>query len=59
MPKFELEWTEEAWYRMTIEAKDKQEAIDKWASGIESSQVEPYGHEIQDNIDVTEIEESN
>ena len=57
MPKYELEWTEEAWYRMTVEANSKQEAIDLWSSGIQSSQIEPYGYEIQDGIDITELED--
>lgn len=57
MAKFQLEWTEEAWYRMTVEANSKQEAIDIWASGIQSSQIEPYGYEIQDGIDITELED--
>jgi len=59
MPKFEIEWTEELWYRTTIEAGTKDEAIDIWNSGkySEYDNLEPYGMEIQDGIDITELED--
>lgn len=60
MPKFEIEWTEESWFRTTIEAKDKQEAIDLWSAGKyrDYDSLEPYGLEIQDGIDITELEDN-
>jgi hypothetical protein len=57
MPKFQVEWTEEYWFRTTIEAKDKQEAIDIWSEGAYNQDLEPFGIEIQDGIDITELEE--
>lgn len=59
MAKYQIEWTEELWFRATIEAKDKQEAIDLWAEGsyLVDGRLEPYGTEIQNGIDITRIEE--
>jgi len=60
MPKYEIEWTQELWFRITVEAKDKQEAIDKWSSGDYDGyeNLEHYGMDIQDGVDITEIEEN-
>lgn len=60
MPKYEFEWTEELFYRTTIEAKDKQEAIDKWSAGEynDSAKLEPYDYATQDSIDIYELEEN-
>jgi hypothetical protein len=59
MPKFEFEWTEEVFYRATIEAKDKDEAIDLWSSGEYNTngKIEPYDYYTQESIDITELEE--
>ena len=59
MPKFEFEWTEELFYRATIEADTKQEAIDLWSSGEypEYHHLEHYGSEIQDGVNITEVED--
>jgi len=60
MPKFQVEWTEEYWFRTTIEAKDKQEAIDIWSDGKydDYGGLQHYGMEIQDGIDITELEDN-
>ena len=33
MPKFTIEWTNEDWYRMEVEAESKEEALDNFWSG--------------------------
>lgn len=60
MPKYEFEWTEELWFRAKIEGKDKQDAIDKFFTGDypEYTGLEPYGSEIQNSIDITELEDN-
>ena len=60
MPKFQVEWTEEEWFRTTIEADNKQEAIDKWSSGEYDGYGEliPYDIHTQDGIDITELEDN-
>lgn len=59
MPTFRVEWTEEYWFRATIEADTKQDAIDLWSSGKypEYHNLEHYGSEIQDGIQITELED--
>jgi hypothetical protein len=59
MPTFRVEWTEEYWFRTYIVATDKQEAIDKWASGNydDYGKLDHYGMEIQDGVDIEMIEE--
>jgi hypothetical protein len=61
MPKFEFEWTEELFYRTTITADTKQEAIDLWSSGEydTNGKIEPYDYYTQESIDITELEDTN
>lgn len=61
MAKYQIEWTEEQWFRTTIEADTKQEAIDKWSAGnyYIDGRIEPYGVEIQDGVDVELIDEED
>lgn len=56
MAKFQVEWTEESFYRVVIEADDKQQAIDKW-SARDFYGEDLFGGEIQDGVDITELED--
>jgi hypothetical protein len=58
MAKFEIEWTEESWYRTTIEADTEDQALAIWTSGDypEYPNLKPYGGEIQDGVDINELE---
>lgn len=60
MPKFQVEWTEESWFRTTIEAKDEQEAIDLWSAGkhLENGELKAYDFAIQDSVEITELEDN-
>lgn len=51
MAQFEVRWTVEQWYSVTIEANDEAEARQKWHNGEFGNPV-LYGTEVQDNIDV-------
>lgn len=59
MPKYKIEWTEESWYRTTIEAGSEQEAMDLWASGyhLRNEILEPYDIYTQEGVDITELED--
>jgi hypothetical protein len=58
MPKFEIEWTEESWYRITIEADSEEKALELWntCDYPEYDDLKPYGGEIQDGVDINELE---
>jgi|TARA_R110000822_G_scaffold309580_2_gene439535 hypothetical protein len=56
MPKYKVDWTEEQWFRTTIEADSKEDALNKFWE-IEYSQGEMYGAEIQDSVEFELIEE--
>ena len=59
--KFQFDWTEEQWFRTTIEANDKQEAIDKFFTGDYPEYVglEPYGYHTQEGIDIELIDKED
>lgn len=59
MPKFEFEWTEELFYRTTIEAETKDEAIDKWSAGEydNANELKAYDYATQDSIEIYELED--
>lgn len=59
MAKYEIKWTEEYWFKATFEADTEQEAIDKWSAGDYNQELDPYGVEIQDGVDITKIEEED
>jgi hypothetical protein len=56
MAKYKVEWTEEQWFRTTIEASSEEDALKKFWQ-IEYSQGEMYGAEIQDSVEFELIEE--
>lgn len=56
MAKYEVSWTREQWFRVTLEADSPQQAEDKfWAGEYENEQ--QYGSEIQNDIDIDLKEE--
>lgn len=59
MAKYEIEWTQELWFRITVEAENEQEAIDKWSAGDYDGYdtLEHYGMDIQDGVDITKLED--
>ena len=60
MPKYEIEYTVERWYRITVEAKSEGQALEIFHEGdLDWSKAEEYGSELQDTILVGEMEEAN
>lgn len=58
MPKFIIEFTEEAWYRLEVEASSREEALDNfWGGEYEYSSANQFGGEIQQDIYVDQKEE--
>ena len=57
MPKYRIEWTEEYWYTMNVEAESKEDALDRFhQSDYDFSDAEPLGSELQDSVTVEEVE---
>ena len=58
MPEFKIEFTEEVWNRVFIEAATEEEATEKfWNCDFEEALMENFGSEIQDGILVEEVTE--
>ena len=56
MPKYRIDWTVEQWKRVTVEADSPGMALQRlWAGDFD--EVEPYDGCVQDNVDVTEVDE--
>lgn len=57
MAKFEIEWTEEVWYRKQVEADSYEDAMEKlWAGELDIDSSGSYGREVQNSIEITEVE---
>lgn len=56
MPKFQIDWTEEVWKRVTVEAESEEDVLTRFIEG-EFEDVEPYSGETQDSIEITEVEQ--
>ena len=56
MAKFQIDWTEEVWRRIVVEAESQEEALTRLIEG-EFDYVEPYGGETQDSVDITEVDD--
>jgi len=55
MTKYLIEWTNEDWYRMEVEADSQEEALDNFWSGEYSwANAAIIGGEVQENVDVWE-----
>ncbi len=58
MGKFKIEWTEEVWYRMEVEADSYDDAREKfWAGEYNLDNGTQTGGECQDSVEIEEIEE--
>jgi hypothetical protein len=56
MTKFKVEWTEEVWQKVFIEADSKQEALDAfWQGDFDKTTIEVIGGEVQDGMDFEEV----
>jgi hypothetical protein len=56
MPKFRIEWTEEFWYALEVEAESKEEVLDKFhGNEYDFDDAESLGSELQDSVTVEEI----
>ena len=59
MTNYSVSWTQEIWYRATIEANSVEEAREKfWSGEFDTSGTKETGAEIQDGIDIEELEET-
>ena len=57
MNKYVIEWTEEFWYAMEVEAESKEDALDRFhQSDYDFGDAEPLGSELQDSVTVEEVE---
>ena len=57
MPKYRIEWTEEMWYSMEVEANSKEEALDRFhALDYDFGNAEMIGDEMQDSVTIEEVE---
>lgn len=56
MAKYKVEWTEETWYRMEIEANSEYEAKEKLLLGeVDLDKAKVFGSQVQDSITAEEI----
>jgi hypothetical protein len=59
MAKYEIEYTVERWYRITVEAESEEKALELFHDNeVDWSTAEEYGSELQDTILVSELEEA-
>lgn len=58
MPTYRIEWTEETWNRLEIEAETEEEALELFHMGeFDYQAVKITGGEIQDSIEIEEVED--
>lgn len=56
MPKYLIEWTEELWYRMEVEADSRKDALDKFHAGeYDFDNANNYHVEMQDSVEIEEM----
>lgn len=56
MAKFIIEFTEEAWNRLEVEAENEQDAREKfWGGEYEYASAKIFGGEIQQDISIEEV----
>ena len=51
MSSYEIKWTDELWYRVTIEAENADDALDKFSVGDYENE-EMFGTEVQDSVEI-------
>jgi hypothetical protein len=55
MPKYEIQWTDELWYKLTVEAESEEIALDKFLSNeYDLGDADLFGSELQDSITIEE-----
>jgi hypothetical protein len=58
MPKYEISFTEEEWYKVTIEADSATQAMGMfWSHDFNMEDVVHTGTEIQESIDIKQKED--
>lgn len=56
MGKFKIEWTEEVWNQITVEADSEDDAREKfWSGELDFEVVNITGGEIQDSVEIVEV----
>lgn len=56
MANYEISYTVEKWRKVTLEAASYEEAQEKfWAGDFDFDEVEEYGSEIQDSVEINEV----
>lgn len=57
MPIYRIEWTEEVWNRLEIEAETEEEALDNFYMGeFDYQAVKITGGEIQDSVQIEDLD---
>jgi len=56
MARFKIEWTEEIWNRVFIEADSSDEALEMFWLGECFETAQNCGYEIQDSVEIEEVE---
>jgi hypothetical protein len=57
MAFFEISYTDELWNRAIVEAKNEEEAREKfWSGDFDKSKIKIVGGEIQESIDIEELD---
>lgn len=57
MARFKIDWTEELWQQVYIEAESEEKARELfWLGEFDNQLIELYGTEIQDSVLVEEVE---
>lgn len=56
--QYKVSYTVELWNRVVIEADNEEQAREKfWAGDFDFDEVEEFGREIQDGVDIEKTEE--
>jgi len=56
MARFKIDWTEELWQQVYIEADSEEQARELfWQGEFDNQQIELYGTEVQDSVLVEEV----
>lgn len=57
MSKYRIEWTDEIWYAVDVEAESEQDALDKFSNReYDLGDADIIGSEMQNSITVEEVE---
>jgi hypothetical protein len=59
MAKFQIDWTEEVWYRAVVDADSLEQAREKFWAGEYNDDAHSYGMEVQDSVEIEEVDDEN